>query len=82
MLSIQNPLLHVCLACLETHTKILLSDPETSPMTLCLLSLRHPDDHMETTYRPSCPDHLETFLNNWGDRNDHMETRLYIPTFP
>ena len=63
----------------ETHTKILLSDPETSQMTPCLLSLRHLDNHMETTYHPSCPDHLETVLNDWGDRDDHMETFTYLP---
>ena len=67
----------------ETHTKILLFDPENiADDTPCLLSLRHPYDHMETTYRPSCLDHLKTFLNDWGDRDDHMETRLYIPISP
>ena len=42
----------------------------------------YPDDHMETTNRPSCPDHVEIFLNDWGDRDDHMETRLniYLPS--
>ena len=37
------------------------------------------DDHMETTNRPSRPDRLEIFWNDWGDRDDpddHMETRL------
>ena len=36
-------------------------------------------DHMETTNRPSRPDRLEIFWNDWGDRDDpddHMETRL------
>ena len=73
--------MYVWLVC-ETHAKILLSDPETLLMTPCLLSLRHPYDHMETTYRPSCLDHLKTFLNDWGDRDDHMETRLYMPISP
>ena len=27
---------------------------------------------METTYRPCCLDHLETILNDWSDRDDHM----------
>ena len=73
--------MYVWLVC-ETHTKILLSDPETSQMTPCLVSLRHPDDRMETTYHPSCPVNFETFLNDWGDRDDHMESRLYIPIPP
>ena len=69
--------MYVWLVC-KTHTKILLSDPETSLMTLCLLSLRHPDGHMETTYHPRCPDHLETFLSDWGDRDDHNGRQSHI----
>ena len=72
--------MYVQLVC-ETHKKILLSDPETSLMTPCLLSLRHPDDHMETTYHPSCLDHLETFLNDWGDQNDHIWKPGFIYTY-
>ena len=73
--------MHVWLVC-KTHAKILLSDPETSLTTPCLLLLRHTDDQMETTHRPCCLDHLETILNDWSDRDDHMETRLYIPFSP
>ena len=39
------------------------------------------DDHMETTNRPSRPDRLEIFWNDWGDRDDpddHMKTRLKV----
>ena len=35
---------------------------------------------METTNRPSRPDRLEIFWNDWGDRDDpddHMETGIY-----
>ena len=73
--------MYVWLVC-ETHTKILLSDSETSLMTPRVSLLRHPYDHMETTYRPSCLDHPKTFLNDWGDWDDHMETRLYMPISP
>ena len=48
------------------------------PRVSCLWGDR--DDHTETTNRPSRPDRLEIFWNDWGDRNDpddHMETRLY-----
>ena len=31
---------------------------------------------METTNRPNRPDRLEIFSHDWGDRDDHMETRL------
>ena len=34
---------------------------------------------METTNRPSRPDHLEIFLIDWGDQedpDDHMEIRF------
>jgi len=47
------------------------------PRVFCLWGDR--DDHMETTNRPSRPDRLEIFWNDWGDRDDpddHMETRL------
>ena len=47
------------------------------PRVSCLWGDR--DDHMETTNRPSRPDRLEIFWNDWGDRDDpddHMETRL------
>ena len=38
------------------------------PRVSCLWGDR--DDHMETTNRPSRPDHLEIFWNDWGDRDD------------
>ena len=47
------------------------------PHASCLWGDR--DDHIETTNRPSRPDRLEIFWNDWGDRDDpddHMETRL------
>ena len=31
---------------------------------------------METTNRPSRPDRIESFLNDWGDPDDPLETRL------
>ena len=57
----------------ETCAKILLSDPETSLTTPFLFSLRRWRRYMETTNRP---DRLEIFSHDWGDRDDHMETRL------
>ena len=66
---------NVWLAC-ETRAKILLSDPETSPTTPCLLSLKRSRRYVETTNRPSHPDRLEIVCHDWDDRDDHMETRL------
>ena len=51
----------------KTRAKILLSDPETSVTTPRLLpSWGDRDDHIETTNRPSRPDRLEIFWNDWG----------------
>ena len=63
----------------KTRAKILFFDPEKSLTTPRLLPWGDRDDHMETTNRPSRPDRLEIFWNDWGDRDDpddHMETRL------
>ena len=51
----------------KTRAKILLSDPETSVTTPRLLpSWGDRDGHMETSNRPSRPDRLEIFWNDWG----------------
>ena len=59
---------------------LLLFDPETSLTTRVFFLRGARDDYMKTTYRPSCPDRLQFFWKDWGDRDDpddHMEIRLY-----
>ena len=74
--------MHVWLVC-ETHAKILLSDPETLLMTPCLVPLkqlpgRSHGNHQSSQLSGSC----RNFWNDWGDRDDHMETRfnIYLPS--
>ena len=61
----------------KTRTKILLSDPETSPMTPRLLPLRRSRRSYGNYQSPQSSGSSRNILKRlWDDPDDHMETRL------